>query len=133
MLTNVGMQNRGLVAWDGAAGLPRDIRRYVNFGFTFEVVAPLAADTILKVQAHDPSPTDNCVAGPARDVPEISICDVPAVPGPVSQFTIPANTPVGTVCVGTIPCRPAAFVSLAGVSGDIADVKATIVLSGPMV
>lgn len=133
MLTNVGMQNRGLVAWNGAASIPRDIRRYVNFGFTFEVTAALAADTILKVQAHDPDPADNCAPGPGRDVPEISICDVPAVPGPSSQFVIPAGTPIGTICAGTIPCRPAAFVSLAGVSGDVADVLGTIVLSGPMV
>jgi hypothetical protein len=47
--------------------------------------------------------------------------------------TIPAGTPVGTVCTFTIPCRPDRFVSIAGVSGDTADVAIQMVLSGPQI
>lgn len=134
MNRNVGIQNQGLVAWPGGTGpgTPRDIRRHTDFGFVFEVTAALAADTIFAVKAHDPSPTDNCVPGAARDVPEIALCDNTVQPAANSQILIPAGTPVGSICAATIPCRPGAFVSLAAVSGDTADIVATVVLSGPM-
>jgi hypothetical protein len=129
---NVGMQNVGTVAWDGTTGRAYDIRKFVRFGWSFEVIAALAADTVFKVEAAPPSDADPCVPGTFVDVPEISICSRPAEPGAQSLITLPAGTPVGTVCAGTIPCRPNAFVRLVAVSGDTADVRAVLTRQGPM-
>ena len=133
MNTNVGIQNVATVAWTGAAARAVDIRKFVRFGWVFEVTGAIAADAVFKVQAAPPSDADPCVPGTFVDVAEISICDRPAVPGPAAQVTIPAGTPIGTICAGTIPCRPDAFVRLASVSGTVANVLATIVRQGPMI
>src|SRR5262245_10861080 len=136
MNRNTGSQNSGLIAWDGAASTPRDIRRYTDFGFTFEVTTaiPAGVDAVFAVQAHDPSVADSCLPGAARDIPEVLICRDPnAVADPTSQIRILGGTPAGSVCSATLPCRPAAFVSLVSVSGGTANVRATVVLSGPMV
>lgn len=131
MNNNVGIQHRGLIAWNGAAAFPRDLRRFTRFGFVFEVIAPLAADTIFAVQAAPPSAGDNCVAGAFTPVLEVPICVDPVTPEPAARFIIPAGTPVGTICAGTIPCTPNAFIRLSAVSGDIADVLAVLILDGP--
>ena len=132
MNRNVGIQHQGLIVWDGANQYARDIRRHTDFGFVFEVRADLAADTIFKVQAHNPTVADNCVPDVPFDVLEIPICQPIVTPQPNAQIVIPAGTPVGSVCAATIPCYPAAFVSLAPVSGTTANVLGTIVLAGPM-
>lgn len=129
---NVGIQNVGSVAWDGLVSRPYDIRKFVRFGWSFEVIAPLAADTVFKVEAAPASAADPCVPGAFADVPEVSICDRPAIPAATSTITLPAGTAVGTICAGTIPCRPNAFVRLTPVSGDTADVRAVMIRQGPM-
>src|SRR5262245_61081838 len=101
MNSNVALQNLPLLAWDGAAAVPRDIRRFVRFAWAFEVTAAIAADAVFNVQSAPPSAGDNCVPGAWVPVPEVSICDDPAVPGPQAAFTIPAGTPIGSVCTGT--------------------------------
>lgn len=132
MQSNPGIQNTATLAFSGATARPADIRKYVRFGWSFEVIAPLAADTIFKVQAAPPSAGDPCVPGAFVDVEATPICLRPLQAGALATFTIPAGTPVGTVCSGTIPCVPNAFVRLAAVSGDTADIIATLIRQGPM-
>ena len=127
---NWAIQNQPRVAWTGTAARPIDIRKFVGFAFAFEVIAPLAVDTVFEIQAAPASDVDRCVPGAFEAVPEIASCADGAV-ADVSRVTIPAGTAVGSVCTGTIPCRPNAFVRLAAVSGDTADVIAAVVLSGP--
>lgn len=133
MNSNVAIQNEGAISWDGTTSFPRDIRKHIRFAWSFEIVAAIAVDAVFNVEAAPPSAADNCVPGPFVPVPEVSICDVPAVAGPQAQIRIPAGTPVGSICSGTIPCRPAAFVRLTPVSGDTADVKAVLIRNGPMI
>jgi hypothetical protein len=129
---NVGIQNVGTVAWNGAAGRAFDIRPFVRFGWAFEVIAALGADTVFKVQSSPASEADPCVpSGVWTDVEAVSLCDAPAEAGDIATVTIPAGTPVGTVCAGTIPCRPDAFVRIQGVSGEVADVLAVLIRQGP--
>ena len=131
MNSNVGIQTPGLVAWDGAASFPREIRKYTQYGFTFETTALLAADAVFKLQSAPPSAADPCVPGTFTDVLEVAICQVPAT-GALATITIPANTPAGQMCNGTFPCYPDAFVQLVPVSGPTASVKAVLILKGPM-
>lgn len=129
---NVGRQHPGVIAWDGTAGTPRDIRKFNYFGFVFEVTAAIAADAVFNIVYHNADPADDCVPEAASNpVAEIALCDGAAQPADQAQVTIPAGTPVGTVCSGTIPCRPGAFVALEEESGDVANVRAVMVLSGP--
>ena len=127
----VTAQHEGVIAWDGTTSYPRDIRHFVRFGFSFEVVAAIAVDAVFNIEAAPASAADNCAPGTFAPVPEVSICDSPAEPGPQATITIPAGTPVGSICRGTIPCRPNAFIRITPVSGDTADVRAVMVRSGP--
>lgn len=131
--SNVGAQHEGVIAWNGTASFPRDIRKFVRFGWSFEVTAAITTAAVFNVQAAPPSDADPCVPGTFAPVPEVSICDSPAEPGPQATITIPAGTAVGTVCSGTIPCRPNAFVQLTAASGDTANVRAVMVRSGPKI
>lgn len=132
MQSNVGIQNNATIAWDGAAAFAHDIRKFVRFGFSFEVTGVIAADAVFKVQAAPPSVADKCVPGAFVDVAAITICQAPVAAGALAEFRIPAGTPVGTVCAGTIPCRSGAFIRLASVSGTTGNVKAVLVRQGPM-
>lgn len=132
MQSNVGIQHSGVLIWTGSATIPRDIRKHTRFAFVFEVFGVVDVDTVFQVQAHNPSPSDNCVAGAAFDVDAIATCANFLQPGPEpAQILIPANTPIGTVCSGTIPCRPGAFLSLAAESGDTQNVRVVLILDGP--
>lgn len=133
MNSNVAAQNVPVIAWDGAAAVPRDIRKFIRFAWAFEVTAAIVADAIFNIESAPPSAGDPCVPGAWTPVPEISICDIPAIPGPQAKVTIPAGTPIGTICTGTIPCRPNAFVRLQPGTGTVASVKAAMVLSGPLI
>jgi hypothetical protein len=133
MNSNVGIQNVGSVAWDGLVTRGYDIRKFVRFGWSFEVIGAIAADAIFNVEAAPPSDADPCVAGVYAAVPEVSICDRPAVPDAQAQVTIPAGTPIGTICAGTIPCRPNAFVRVNPLSGTTANVRVVLVRQGPMI
>lgn len=132
MNSNPGIQNNATVAWDGTTYRPGDISKHVNFGWSFEVIAALAADVVFTVQSAPPSAGDPCVPGAFANVPRVAICMSPLVAGTAS-FTIPAGTPVGTVCAGTIPCRPDKFVRLQSASAEAADVRAVLIRQGPMI
>lgn len=133
MNSNVAIQNEGVVAWNGLASFPRDIRKHTRFAWSFEVTAAIAVDAVFNIQSAPPSDADPCVPGVFVPVPEISICDNIAVPGPQATVTIPAGTPIGTICSGTIPCRPDAFVQLTAASGTTASVTAVMVRQGPQI
>lgn len=133
MNSNVGIQNEGTIAWNGTTSFARDIRKHVRFGWSFEVVTAIAVDAVFNIQSAPPSDADNCVPGAFVPVPEISICDRPAVAAEQATVIIPAGTPAGTICAGTIPCRPDAFVRLVPASGDTANVRAVMVRQGPMI
>lgn len=128
---NVGMQHPALLAWSGTASFPRDITRHNYFGFTAEITDDLATDTIFQIRAHDGSEGDPCVPGAPFNVKEIPLCDRNVTADTDAQVTFPAGTPAGTMCSFTIPCRPARYVSIAPVSGDSADVRIVLTLSGP--
>ena len=129
---NIAIGTVGTIAWNGVAPFAADIRKHIRFAWSFEVVGPIAADAVFNIEAAPPSDADPCVPGPFEPVPEVSVCDFPAVPGPQATVTIPAGTPVGTVCGGTIPCRPNAFVRLVSASGSTANVRAVMLRQGPM-
>lgn len=132
MNSNPGIQNNASIAWDGTNAFAKDITKHRNFGWAFEVTGVIAADAVFKVQAAPPSAGDKCVPGTFADVQAITICQAPVTPGTLATFTVPAGTPVGTLCAGTIPCRPNTFVRLASVSGTVANVKAVLIRQGPM-
>lgn len=127
------VQTVGTVAWDGTAAQPMDIRKFVRFGWTAEVLADLAADVTITIEAAPPSDTDSCAPGTFADVPEVVICDTPAVAADETTIIIPAGTVAGTVCAFTIPCRPDAFVRATPSGADAADVRIVNMRQGPMV
>lgn len=131
MNLNVAAQNQGVIAWDGTAAHPIDIRRSVYYAFSFNVTADLAADATFKVQAAPPSAADNCVPGTFVEVPEVIICstDWGQVGPPTTVITIPAGTKKGAVCSAALPCKPDAFVQL--VATGAASVQAVAILQGP--
>jgi hypothetical protein len=130
MINNPGIQTKGLLTWTGAASLPKKISDFIDFGFVFEVVGALAAPAIFVVQFHDADEVDECTPETGVDASESAVCAGPLFsPGPAT-FTIPANTPIGTVCSGTVPCREGKFISLRHVSGG-ANVRAVLMLQGP--
>lgn len=132
---NYAIQNQGRLAYSGilaAAVSPDiDIRKHNGFAFSFEVVAAIAADAVFEIQAAPADEADPCVPGDYAAIPEVVICEAPAVPAAASTVTIPAGTAVGTVCTGTIPCRPGAFVTVIPVSGTVASVRVVATLHGP--
>lgn len=132
MNSNVGIQNSGLLAWTGTTGKARDISNHVRFGWVFEVTVALTADVVFSVKGHPRSEADPCLPGAAFDVKEIPTCQGPMSVDGNAQFVIPAGTPAGSVCAGTIPCHPAPFVSLALVSGTGASVDVVLVRQGPV-
>lgn len=127
---NWAIQNSPRIVWDGVASRPLDIRKHVGFAFAFEVTTTLTADAVFTIQSAPPSDADVCVPGAWEAVPEVATCEGEAV-GASSTVTIPAGTTAGTVCSGTIPCRPNAFVRLISASGPTDDVLVAAVLSGP--
>jgi len=132
MNTNVGIQNEGVIAWDGLASFPRDIRKHARFGFSFEVTDVIAVDAVFNIQSAPPSDEDDCVAGDFVPVAEVPTCAGPAEPAAQATITIPAGTPVGTICAGTIPCRPDAFIQIASASGDTDNVSIVMIRQGPV-
>jgi hypothetical protein len=128
---NTAGQNLGLIAWTGAASIPREIVHHLYNSFVLETVGALAADAIFDIVAYDGTVADPCTVDIATERPVMvkPHCDYNAV-ATEGQVTIPAGTPVGTVITGTLACKPARFIALKHVSGG-ANVRAVIVLSGP--
>jgi hypothetical protein len=137
MNINIASQNQGVLAWRAitAANLnpPVDIRRHNNFGFTFHVIADIAADAIFEFVAAPPSAADPCVPGPQHPVEEVLSCVASwgAVPLGQTKVTIPAGTKAGSICTATLPCKPDAFIQVEAVSGDTGNVEVVAVLGGP--
>jgi len=129
MNLNGASQNQGVLAWNGTAATPIDIRRHNHFSFTFRTTADLAADASFKVQAAPPSDVDPCLPGTFVDVPETLVCHDYGPPNPTTGFLIPSGTKAGAICTAALPCRPDAFVQLVATGG--ATVQAVAVLSGP--
>lgn len=129
--SNIAIQYVPTVAWDGTTAFGFDIRKFTRFAWAFEVTADLAADAVFNVQAADPSAADNCVAGAYGPVAEVATCDATAEAAAQAQITIPAGTVAGTVCTGTVPCTPGAFMRMNHVSGG-EDVRVAMVRGGPM-
>lgn len=132
MLGNPAIQNVVSRAWDGTTAYAADVVDFVSFAWSFEVVTAIATDAVFKVQSAPASTGDPCVPGTFTDVPAIATCAGEAVPaGTLAEIRIPAGTPVGSICSGTIPCRPDKFLRLASVSGDTANVRAYMLRHGP--
>jgi hypothetical protein len=131
MNLNGASQNQGVVAWDGTAAAPIDIRRHNFYSFTFQVTADLAADAVFHVQSAPPSDADPCLPGTFADVPEVLTCVAAwgVTPSNQSGFIVPNGTKKGAICTAALPCRPDAFVQLVATAG--ATVRAVAVLSGP--
>ena len=133
MNLNGASQNQGLIAWTGTAAVPIDIRRHVNYSFTFKVTADLAADAVFNVQSAPASDVDICLPGTFAPVSEVLTCisDFGAQPLPQATIVLPSGTKAGSVCTAALPCRPNAFVQLVSGGGPVASVQAVAVLSGP--
>ena len=132
MNSNPAIQNVVSRAWDGSAAYAAEVRKFSDFGFSFEVIATITTDAVFKVQAAPVSAGNACNPGTFADVEAIPTCAGEALAdGELAQIVIPAGTPIGTICSGTIPCR-AAFVRLASVSGTVASVLASHVRQGPL-
>ena len=131
---NPALQNMGIVAWDGTTSAAIDIRKHINFGFTFEVfTGDLALDTTFAVQAAPASDADVCVPGVWHDVEEVLICEswFGGAPQPTTEIVLPAGTPKGAKCTAGLPCKPDAFITLVPLGGNAANVRAVVTLSRP--
>jgi len=132
---NPTFQNPGRLIWSGTAARPIDVRRYVSFGFSFEVTADLAADTTFNVQAAPPDTTDSCLPGTFVPVPEVLTCTAFNGPNPIpaaqATITLPAGTLAGSFCHATLPCVPDAFVRLVAGGGNTGNVIGVVTLHGP--
>jgi hypothetical protein len=130
MINNPGIQNKGLIVWNGTTAFPKRHVDFVDFGFVFEVMTTLTADARFVVQFHDADEADDCTPESGVDAPANAVCQGPLfAPGP-AEFVIPNGTPAGTICSGTVPCRLGKFISLRHVSGG-ANVRAVLILQGP--
>jgi len=135
MNLNHAVQHSSRVAWDGAASAAIDIRKHVNFTFSFEVGADIVTDAVFNVMSAPPSDADPCQPGPWIPVPEVLTCvagfGIAVFPEPQATIVLPAGTPAGSLCTAAIPCRPNAFVSIMPGSGDTGKIRATAGLHGP--
>jgi hypothetical protein len=137
MNLNVASQNQGVLAWAAANASPTneavDIRRHINFAFTFRVVDDIAVEAVFEVQAAPADAADPCIPGAFVDVPETVTCHASwgTVPDTQSRVAIPVGTPAGTICTATLPCKPDAFIKVVPVSGDTGKVEVVVVLGGP--
>lgn len=130
--TNIAIQNVGTIGWDGTTASHMDIQKFNLFGWSFEVLTTLTADAVFNIEAAPASEADHCVPGAFVAVPEIAHCSGGAVPADQATIVIPSGTVAGTVCGGTIPCRPNKFVRVNGVSGA-ANVRAVNLRQGPRI
>lgn len=128
---NNAIQNVASRAWAGSTAYPADMSEFVYHAFAFEVIADIGVDAVFKVQSAPASAGDPCVPGTFTDIDATPTCMGELfAPGTDETITIPAGTPVGSLCSAAIPCRQK-FVRLAAVSGETGDVLAYHVRSGP--
>jgi hypothetical protein len=127
------MQHQGRLAWDGVQPFPLDLRRHVAFSFTFEVVANITNPAVFNFNSAPASDADVCVPGAFGPVEEVLTCSIGSwvIPQSPATIEIPAGTTAGSICYGTLPCKPDAFLILNPVSGDTGNVRIVATLSGP--
>lgn len=129
---NVGAENPSAVAWDGTTATERKIDGFMSYSIVVEVTDVIAVDAVFNLQMAKPSAANPCIAGTFEDVPQPVVCgEVPADEAR-TLITIPAGTPVGSLCSFTPHCSPASFVKLASVSGDTDKTLATISYGRPI-
>jgi hypothetical protein len=134
MNLNTAVQNQGVIAWASAiSNAPVDIRKHVNFGFTFHIKADIATEAVFEIVAAPESDADPCLPGAQHPIQEVLTCVASwgVVPADKSTIHIPAGTKAGSMCTATLPCKPDAFVQVEPVSGDTGKIDVVIVLSGP--
>ena len=132
MNANIAIQNVGTIAWDGVNSFPMDIRKFVRFGWSFQVVTALALNTTFRFEYAMPSDADPCVPGPFNLVMAVPTCTGTPLDTDESTVTLPAGTAAGVVCGGTIPCRNGAFLRLVAVGGNTDRVRIVGLRQGPM-
>ena len=132
MNSNIGVQTVATLAFATATAYSADLRRHVKFGWSFEVISTLGDDTVFSFEAAPPSDADPCVPGAWEPVEEVPTCHGVLTAGENATVTIPAGTVAGSICAGTLPCKPNAFVRLVAESGDTADVRVVLMRQGPM-
>jgi hypothetical protein len=137
MNLNTASQNQGVVAWRAITAVnlnpPIDLRRHVNFSFTFHVTADIAADAVFEFAAAPPSDADPCLPGTQHPIEEVLLCAASwgLMPANKTELTIPAGTKAGSFCTATLPCKPDAFIQVEPASGDTGKVEVVAILSGP--
>jgi hypothetical protein len=137
MNLNNATQHQGVVAWRAITAVnlnpPIDIRKHVNYAFTFHVTADIVAEAIFEIVAAPPSASDPCVPGAQHPVEEMITCVASwgLVPAAKSLIHVPAGIKAGSVCTATLPCKPDAFVQVEAVSGDTGKIEVVAILSGP--
>lgn len=133
MQADAGIQNVSTVAWNGTTSYPVDIRKFLRTSWSFEVKTVPLVNVQFAFESAPPSTSDNCVPGAFTPVNKIGSCDNDIGNAIVPEtFTIPAGTPVGTICTGALPCRPDAFVRVVAVTGG-ASVFVVAIRQGPLV
>lgn len=131
MRYNVGAENPSAIAWDGTAAKERPITGFLSYSIVVEVTDAITADAVFNLQMAKPSEANPCVAGVFADVPQPEVCGEVPADADRTLITIPAGTPVGSLCSFTPHCSPASFVKLVAVSGDTAKTTATISYGRP--
>lgn len=133
--SNITGQNVITYAWDGAAaagnGFAQPINKFTRYAFSFEIVAVPAADIVIEFDSAPPSAADPCIPGAFTPVEAVPMCENPALAGN-AQMTIPAGTPIGTVCGVALPCRPDVFVRPRIVAGGT-DIRGFMLRQGPKI
>lgn len=128
---NIGVQTVGTIGWDGITSYYMDTRKFIRFGWVFEVTGVIAVNAVFRVQYANPLPADPCSPGPFQNALAVGNCAVTPAANAIAEVVIPAGTPVGTICSGTIPCKPGAFMRVVSVSGTTANVKVVNQRQGP--
>jgi len=138
MNINIASQNQGVLAWRAITAVnlnpPVDLRNHVNFGFTFVVVADIAADAVFEFASAPPDPANPCAPLlPQTKVKDVLTCASSwgAVATDDAQIIIPAGTKAGSICTTTLPCKPDAFLQVEPVSGDTGKIEVIVILGGP--
>jgi len=133
MNINTASQNQGVVAWDGTAAAAIDLRHHVNFSFTFQAIADIGADTTFEFESAPPSDADPCLPGAFSPVLETLTCTSRwgDSSSDHAKLVIPGGTKAGSICTGTLPCKPDAFIRAKAGTGETADARIVAILSGP--
>lgn len=131
LLNLIGSQGSSGPAFISPAVYPIRILPWRQFAITYRVVAPITVPAVFQFEAAPPSEADPCQPGEFSVVNEVPLCDSGDPDNP-ARFTIPADTPVGTICNVDIYCKPNAFLRVTPVSGTTASVLITYLVLDPL-